>query len=55
MLTLKTLITKLLNTKATKNFKTGPENVLVINFENKCFGEIYISSIFRCQEVVTIT
>ena len=42
---------KPLKTKATKALKTGPKNVRVINFENKGFDKIYVSSIFCYQDV----
>ena len=42
---------KPLKTKATKALKTGPKNVRVINFENKGFDKIYVSSISCYQDV----
>lgn len=42
---------KPLKIKAAKALKTGPKNVCVINFENKGFDKIYISSIFCYQDV----
>ena len=33
--------------------KTGPQNVCVINFENKSFDKIHIYSIFRYEDVIS--
>ena len=33
--------------------KTGPQNVCVINFENKSFDKIHICSIFRYEDVIS--
>ena len=47
-----TIDTKLLNTKGTKDLKTGPKNACVINFKNKSFDNIYTSCEFCCQDLI---
>ena len=35
-----------------KDLKTGSKNIFVINFENKGFDRIHVSSLFCCQDVI---
>ena len=37
-----------------KDLKTGSKNIFVINFENKGFDKIHVSSLFCCQDVISI-
>ena len=38
--------------KTVKDLKTGSKNIFVINFENKGFDKIHVSSLFCCQDVI---
>lgn len=40
--------------KTIKDLKTGSKNIFVINFENKGFDKIHVSSLFCCQDVISI-
>ena len=40
-------------TKTTKDLKTGPKNVSVVNFEDEGLDKIHIFGIFCCQDVIS--
>ena len=46
--------TKVLKIKATKDWETINKNVWVINSENKGFDKIHISSIFLCEDAISL-
>ena len=45
--------TKLFKTKTAKHLEACLKNVCVINFKNKVFNKVHVSSIFLCQDIIS--